>query len=185
MLRRQLFVVLFASAFAASGCGPKHVVRAAPPSVSTPPPEQTGPMPQPTMPPPVEPQTEEELPPEAPLPATAPLPAKRPAPRPRPPQAETTDQAPPKPAPPQISPQLSAKDLATAKSNTTSNMIIADKNVQLLNGRQLNAAQKDLVEKINGFLGQAREAIAADDWVRAQNLAEKAQVLSGELVKSF
>jgi hypothetical protein len=141
-------------------------------------------MPQPTPPPPVETKTEEP-PPEAPLPATPSLPAKRPAPRPRPAQAETPDAAPPKPAPPQISPQLSAKDLAAAKSNTTSNMITADKNVQLANGRQLNAAQKDLIEKINGFLGQAHEAIAADDWVRAQNLAEKAQVLSSELVKSF
>ena len=57
--------------------------------------------------------------------------------------------------------------------------------MQLANGKQLNAAQKDLIEKINGFLGQAHEAIVADDWVRAQNLAEKARVLSSELVKSF
>jgi hypothetical protein len=49
----------------------------------------------------------------------------------------------------------------------------------------LNAAQKDLVDKISGFLTQAHEAIVAEDWVRAQNLAEKARVLSVELVKSF
>jgi len=140
-------------------------------------------MPQPTPPPPLETQTEEPLP-EAPLPATPSLPAKRPAPRPRP-VPETPDPTPPKPAPPQISPQLSAKDLAAAKSNTTSNIMLAEKNVQLANGRQLNAAQKDLIEKINGFLGQAHEAIGADDWVRAQNLADKARVLSNELVKSF
>jgi len=184
MPRRRLFLFLFAAALAASGCGAKHVVRAAPPSVSTPPPVEAAPMPQPTPPPQVENQQEEEPPPEAPLPATSPLPPKRPAPRPRPPQSDSAE-APPKPAPPQISPQLSARDLAAAKSNTTSNMSTADRNMQLSSGRQLNAAQKDLVEKINGFLGQAREAIAADDWVRAQNLAEKAQVLSGELVKSF
>jgi len=41
------------------------------------------------------------------------------------------------------------------------------------------------VEKISGFLSQAHEAIIADDWVRAQNLAEKAGVLSSELVKSL
>ena len=91
----------------------------------------------------------------------------------------------PKPAPLQISPQLSTKDLETAKANTTSNMMTADKNLQAAAGKQLNAAQKDLVEKINGFLGQAHEAIVTDDWVRAQNLAEKARVLSAELVKSF
>jgi len=176
-------VLLFATALAASGCGSKRVVRAAPPSVSTPPPEVTAPMPQPTPPPPLETQTEEPLP-EAPLPATPSLPPKRPAPRPRT-TPETPDPAPPKPAPPQISPQLSAKDLAAAKNNTTSNIILAEKNVQLANGRQLNAAQKDLIEKINGFLDQAHEAIGADDWVRAQNLADKARVLSSELVKSF
>ena len=141
-------------------------------------------MPTPTPPPLVETPTDEP-PPEAPLPATPSLPAKRPAPRPRPPQAETADPTPPKPAPPQISPQLSPRDLATAKSNTSANITTAEKNVQLANGKQLNAAQKDLIEKINGFLAQAHEAIVADDWVRAQNLADKAQVLSSELVKSF
>ena len=52
-------------------------------------------------------------------------------------------------------------------------------------GRRLNAVQDDLAEKVRGFLSQAHEAIRANDWVRAQNLAEKAQVLSAELVKSF
>jgi outer membrane biosynthesis protein TonB len=184
MPRRQLFLLLFVTALAASGCGTKHVVRAAPPSVSTPPPEETAPMPQPTLPPPVETQTEEP-PPEAPLPATPSLPAKRPAPRPRPQQAESADPAPPKPAPPQISPQLSPRDLAAAQGNTTANIKKAEENLQLASGKQLSAAQTDLVGKINGFLGQAHEAIVADDWIRALNLAEKARVLSTELVKSF
>ena len=163
----RLFVLLFAAALAASGCGAKHVVRAAPPSVTTPPPEITAPMPQPTPHPPVETETEEPLP-EAPLPATPSLPAKRPAPRPRPTQAENSDPVAPKPAPPQISPQLSPQDLAAAKNNTAANITTAEKNVQLSNGKQLNAAQKDLIGKINGFLVQAHEAIVADDWVRAQ-----------------
>ena len=61
----------------------------------------------------------------------------------------------------------------------------AEENLQKAGGRQLNAAQKDLTEKISGFLAQAHEAILADDWVRAQTLAEKARVLSVELVNSF
>jgi hypothetical protein len=52
-------------------------------------------------------------------------------------------------------------------------------------GKRLSAAQKDLTEKIRGFLAQAHDAIRAGDWVRALNLAEKARVLSDELVKSF
>jgi outer membrane biosynthesis protein TonB len=128
-----------------------------------------------------------EPPPEPPPPEPAPEPAKRPAPRPRPAQPETPDAqpAPPKPTPPQISPQLSAENLEAAKSRTTSQITTAEKNLQLANGRSLNAAQKDLVEMIRGFLYQSHEAIVADDWVRAENLAEKARVLSLELAKSF
>jgi hypothetical protein len=114
------------------------------------------------------------------------VPAKRPAPpRPRPAQADTSEPAPPKTAPPQISPQLSARDLAATKTNTATNITTAEQNLQKSSGKQLNAAQKDLADKISGFLGEAHEAIMADDWVRAQNLAEKARVLSVELVKSF
>jgi hypothetical protein len=142
-------------------------------------------MPLPAAPPPVETKTEEPAPEAPPLETPPPAPAKRPAPRPRPAQPETADPAPPKPAPPQISPQLSVQDLAVAKNNTTSNITSAEKNLQAASGKQLSAAQKDLVEKISGFLSQAHEAILADDWVRAQNLADKARVLSNELVKSL
>ena len=61
----------------------------------------------------------------------------------------------------------------------------AEQNLELANGRQLSEAQKDLAEKIRGFINQSHEAIRSDDWVRAQNLAEKARVLSTDLVKSF
>lgn len=75
--------------------------------------------------------------------------------------------------------------MEATKKNTTMNITNAEQNLQVTNGKRLSAAQKDLTEKIKGFLGQAHEAIMADDWVRAQNLAEKARVLSAELVKSF
>lgn len=166
-----------------AGCASKRIVRAAPPSVSPPPPDVTSPMPAPEAPPPV--NTTEEPAPEVPSPELAPSLAKRPvAPR-RPAPAESSDAVPAKPAPPQISPQLSARDLQATKSNTTANITTAEQNLQLANGRQLSASQKDLTEKIKGFLNQSHEAIKADDWVRAQNLAEKARVLSAELVKSF
>jgi outer membrane biosynthesis protein TonB len=184
MRRRELFVLLLAAALGVAGCGTKHIVRAASPSVSVPPPEEAPPLPPPPTPPPVETKTEEP-PPEAPPPEPPPAPAKRPAPRPRPAQPETTDPGPPKPAPPQISPQFSAKDLEAAKKSTTSNLTTVDSNLQAAAGKPLNAAQKDLVEKIKGFRDQAQEAILADDWVRAQNLAEKASVLSNELRKSL
>jgi hypothetical protein len=116
----------------------------------------------------------------------APMPTKRSSPpRPRPATIEASEPSPPKPAAPLISPSLSASDLAAAKKTTTANITTAEKNLQQVNGKQLSASQKDLTEKIRGFLEQSHEAILADDWVRAQNLAEKARVLSTELVKSF
>ena len=183
MRRIPLLALLCAISAGLAGCASKHIVRAAPPSVSTPPPEEASPMPTPETPPPV--NTTEEPAPEVPSPAVPPSPAKRPTPPRRPVQAETADPTPSKPAPPQISPQLSARDLEATKKSTTANITTAEQNLQLANGKQLSAAQKDLTEKIKGFLSQSHEAIMADDWVRAQNLAEKARVLSAELVKSF
>lgn len=183
MRKIQLLALLCAVSAGLAGCANKRIVRAAPPSVSAPPPEATAPMPPPEPPPPV--ATTEEPAPEVPLPAPPPAPAKRPAAPRRPAPTETADPTPAKPAPPQISPQLSAKDLDATKKNTTTNITTAEKNLQLANGKQLSAAQKDLAEKIKGFLSQSHEAIMAGDWVRAQSLAEKASVLSTELAKSL
>jgi type IV secretory pathway VirB10-like protein len=183
MRKLPIFALLCAASAGLAGCASKHIVRAAPPSVSTPPPDETAPMPVPAPPPPV--TTTEEPAPEVPSPVPPPVPGKKPAAPRRPAPAETADPAPVKPAPPQISPQLSARDLQATKSTTTDSITAAEHNLQLASGKQLSAAQKDLTEKIRGFLGQSHEAIMADDWVRAQNLAEKARVLSAELVKSF
>lgn len=183
MRKFQLLALLCGMCVALVGCANKHIVRAAPPSVSTPPPDETAPMPQPETPPPV--ATTEEPAPEVPSPAPPPAMAKRPAAPKRPAPAESAETAPAKPAAPQISPQLSARDLQSTKQNTTNDITTAERNLALANGRLLSAAQKDLAEKIKGFLSQSHEAIMADDWVRAQNLAEKARVLSAELVKSF
>src|SRR5260370_35067547 len=84
MRRRALFVLLFAAAFGAPGCSTKHIVRAAPPSVSAPPPEEAPPLPPPPIPPAVETKTEEPPPEAAPPTDPRPAPAKRPVPhRPR------------------------------------------------------------------------------------------------------
>jgi hypothetical protein len=185
MRKTQLLALLCALSAGMAGCASKHIVRAAPPSVSEPPPEETSPMPPPATPAPPPVATTEEPAPEVPSPALAPTPPKRPAAPKRPAPAETAVSAPPKPAPPQLSPQLSARDLEATKTNTTKNITTAEQNLQMASGKQLSPAQKDLAAKIKGFLSQSHEAIRADDWVRAQNLAEKARVLSAELVKSF
>lgn len=182
-LNRNIAIALLLLAAAGlTGCR-RNIVRAAPPSVATPP--DTEPLPQPTVvnqqpaPPPAAPP-EVKSPPE-------PVPDVADQTRPKPP-VETEAAAPkaePEPEPLQIAPELSAKAEANAVRTTTDDIRVAERNLQLAYGRQLNAAQNDLVAKIGGFLAQAHEAIRTGDWVRAQNLAQKAQVLSLELIKSF
>ena len=182
-LRRNLLVALLClTAAGLSGCR-RNIVRAAPPSVASPP--ETEPFPQPTVVNP-QPAVAPAEPPDVKTPSQ-PVPAVAEQPRPRPPvEAEAAAPKPePEPEPLQIAPQLSAKDQAAAVRTTTDDIRVAERNLQLAYGRQMNASQNDLVAKIAGFLAQAHEAIRTGDWVRAQNLAQKAQVLSVELIKSF
>ena len=182
-LHSNILVALLCLAAAGLGGCRRNIVRAAPPSVATPP--DTEPFPQPTVvtqqPPTPAVEPPDLQPPEQPVPAVADQP------RPRAPvEAEAVvPKAEPEPEPIQIAPELSAKDQAAAVRTTTDDIRVAERNLQVAYGRQLNASQNDLVGKIAGFLAQAHEAIRTGDWVRAQNLAQKAQVLSVQLVKSF
>jgi outer membrane biosynthesis protein TonB len=175
-----MLLFLCTISFAGAGCH-KRTVQAAPP-VSTPaPPTDTAPPPttepKPT-PPPETPPTPTPQPPSLVVPPPKPAPVK---PHPAPVEPPPT----PKPEPPQISPQLTPAEQAEAERLTKKDIDTAENNLQVAYGKLLNATQHDLVEKIRGFLGQSREAIRASDWVRAKNLAQKARVLSVELVNSL
>jgi len=171
---------------AGTGCR-RNIVRAEPPSVASPPAIEPLPAPEP-QPAPVAEATPAPVPePGATPPPPANLSAESQPPRPRaaaPAEAEAPKPKPDQP-PPEIAPQLSPRQQAEATRSTTNDIRVAERNLQLASGKQLKASQKDLVEKIQGFLSQAHEAIRADDWVRAQNLAHKAEVLSVELNRSF
>ena len=167
-------------ALSLSGCH-RDIVRASTPAI--PPARRIAPLPKPlplerpapdTVPPP-EPASEPVL--TAGMALPAPLP-------PRPVVAEAP-RAKPESEPPQISPELSPRDQADAMLHTNDDIRTAERNLQAANGKKLNASQTDLVGKVQGFLSQARDAIRANDWVRARNLALKAQVLSTELIKSL
>lgn len=84
-----------------------------------------------------------------------------------------------------MSVQLSLEELATYQRLTNEDISASEKNLQQAYGRDLNTAQHDLIEKIRSFLAQSREAIRESDWVRARNLAQKARVLSVDLVNSL
>jgi hypothetical protein len=86
---------------------------------------------------------------------------------------------------PRISPQLSPSDQAVYERRFEDDSTVAAKNLQIVNGRQLNATQQDLADKIRSFLAQSTDAGKTGDWTRAQNLAQKARVLSVELINSL
>jgi hypothetical protein len=85
-----------------------------------------------------------------------------------------------KPREPVIAPELSDEQLSVAKSETQQSLIVAEKNLALTQGKTLDAAQRDLVSKIRGFVDSAREAMKENDWQRARSQAKKAEVLSKE-----
>jgi hypothetical protein len=89
------------------------------------------------------------------------------------------------PPAPQISPELSPHDQASYKRRTSDDVAVAENNLHEASGKQLNAAQQDLVEKIRSFLTQSRDASKSGDWSRAQNLAQKARLLSTEFINSL
>ncbi len=94
----------------------------------------------------------------------------------------STEPASPKPAPPRISMRLSPAEESSYRRQTNRAIAVAEKNLQSISSSTLSVEQQDLVEKIRGFLSQSREAIRSGDWLRAHSLAQKAQVLSEELI---
>ncbi len=90
-----------------------------------------------------------------------------------------------KPEVPLIAPQLTTEEAAAAKQQTNQSLDIAEKNLANARGKNLSPAQADLASKVRNFVSDARDAARASDWVRARDLAKKAQVLSQELAKSL
>jgi hypothetical protein len=86
---------------------------------------------------------------------------------------------------PQLVPELSPQETAAAKEQFAESAGIVQRNLAAARGKNLNAAQADVVSKVHGFLAEAREAGGEGDWGRARNLARKAQILSEDLVSSF
>jgi hypothetical protein len=86
---------------------------------------------------------------------------------------------------PTIAPQLTPQESAVARQQTMQSLSIAEKNLEAARGKNLNAAQSDLISKIRNFIKDAGEAAQITDWSRARSLAKKAQVLSEELAGSL
>jgi predicted component of type VI protein secretion system len=90
-----------------------------------------------------------------------------------------------KPAEPTIAPEVPTEEVNTARNESQHNLEVAEKNLLLAAGKNLNPLQQDLVSKVHGFSDSAREAMKAGDWLRAKNLSKKAEVLSEQLASSL
>ena len=106
-------------------------------------------------------------------------------PRPRVPASSATPAENGKADGPLIVPQMSAGESAAAQQEISSSLAAADRNLDSVRGKALNAAQSDMANKAKGFINDAREAARSGDWARARSLAKKAQVLSEELARSL
>lgn len=176
-----------------AGCA-RHNVHASAPVVTPPSPAIDRPMtiaPDTDASPPMDAvATPPSMPPAAEAPPPVPVvPANPPAPHRAGSATGQPENAEPEPAAhppaPQISPQLSARDQATYEHKTSDDLGVAEQNLGQANGKQLSAAQQDLVEKIRSFISNSRAASKSGDWPTAQNLAQKARLLSVELLNSF
>ncbi len=190
---KRVPIVLLAFACAGATACHRQTVHAAPPTAAPESAESSKPAPSApsgsaagAIPAPASPSSKSAEPGSAPPTAPAAKPV-QPKPRPVAPQpAPTASEAPaPKPAPPQITPRISPAQEAELRSQTQKSIAEAEANLHRTAGRQLNDVQRDMVEKIQSFLIQSREASEIPDWSRAFILADKARLLSIELVNSL
>ena len=188
--RAAAVVLAICVAIAAGGCT-ETKVRAAVPAAAAPAPGNERPMsiaPDTDASPPIDALAAPPTLPAAEMPpVSADLPSTNPMPAPRRPSTEQPNAAEPAshPPAPQISPQLSPGDQASYERSTNDDLATAERSLQQASSRQLNAAQQDLAGKIRSFTEQARDAGKSGDWTRAQNLAQKARLLSIELINSL
>jgi hypothetical protein len=72
---------------------------------------------------------------------------------------------------------------ASSAHSTEEITAATEENLKKLEERQLSSNEQQTVSQIRQFMAESRQAIAAGDPERAQNLATKARLLSEELIK--
>ena len=103
-------------------------------------------------------------------------PAKPPPPSlPRPAQPERRE------PPPRLSPQVSSDQEERLIDEATSKIHGAERTLLSIDERKLTFDQQETFQTIQSFLTQAKAALSRKDFLKAINLAQKAQVLSDEL----
>jgi len=100
-----------------------------------------------------------------------------PPPKPRPVKKE------PAPPPPLLLPRIGLEDEDRLREEARSRVEGAEQLVRQLDQKRLAGEQQETYLTIQSFLFKAREAFSTEDFFRAFNLADKAQVLAQELLR--
>ena len=95
----------------------------------------------------------------------------------------TADSAAVSPAAPVLSPELSPGEQSAAQQQAQESLRVAQQHLAAMVGRKLSTTQAELLERVRSFIAQASEALRGGDVLRARNLAQKAELLSFDLIK--
>lgn len=82
----------------------------------------------------------------------------------------------------EISPEMSQQQATRQAQDTNQLLAATDANLKRISSRTLSASQQDTVQQIKNYMEQARAAQNDGDSQRAYNLANKAKLLSADLV---
>jgi hypothetical protein len=83
----------------------------------------------------------------------------------------------------QLAPGMSKEQELQSRQATTHLLATTDVNVKSVAGRQLTPAQQGMLDQIRTYMKQSKQASDSGDLARAHTLANKAHLLSDELVK--
>jgi hypothetical protein len=99
-----------------------------------------------------------------------------PAPKPPPPKKES---------PPRVlSPQVDRTEEDQLRQDATTKIQKVEQMVRQVNPERFSREHAETFSTVRSFLAGAKQAVAARDFLRASNLAEKARVLADELIRS-
>lgn len=89
------------------------------------------------------------------------------------------------PPPAVLSPQLGREDEDRLKQEANGKIQRAEQTVKQVDQRRLAKDQQETYATIRSFLASAKEALSAQDFLKANNLAEKAQFLADDLLRTL
>ncbi len=107
------------------------------------------------------------------------------APSPAPPASAPPAKKPSASPPPVLSPQVGREDEERLRQDANTRIRKAELIVEQVDQKKLVKEQQDTFSTIQSFLTKAKEALSAQDFPRASNLADKAGVLAEELVRNL